>query len=162
MKKVFAVMLAAVLIFAASVPVFAAESPTASTVITVVVKPSGGGSGSYEVTTEPGKNGGTVVHFTPKPNPGYGFDHWEIQGDYIIISGSLEEGNLVIEAFSDIVATPIYTMNGETTATIQNNTGKTSPQTGNTTSANGIAAAAALVAAAGIGCLLIKRRINSK
>lgn len=162
MKKVFAVMLAAVLIFAASVPVFAAESPTASKVITVVVKPSEGGTGTYEIITEPGENGGTIVYFTPKPNAGYTFDHWVLEGDYVIISGSLEEENLGIEAFSDIVATPIYSIGGETVATVQNNTGKTSPQTGSTASANGVAAAAALIAAAGIGCLLVKRKLNSK
>lgn len=158
-KKIAAVFLAVMIMMLSCVTAFAAVSPTGSPSIEVVVIPTGGGTGTYEYETEVGKgpDGGTIVSFTPKPGDGYEFVEWEIEGNYKIISGSLKEGNLVIEAFGDIVATPYYQKDGATAATIITNGGKTAPQTGNDTFVI-IAGIVVLLATAGV--VIVKRKLE--
>lgn len=130
MKKVVSLALALVLMLAAAIPVFAAPSPTGTYVYVVVVTPTPGGDGDYEFTTDIDENGNQQVHITPKPNPGYTFDHWVIEGPYRTDQPLTDkEVNLIITG--DIKVTPYYTKDGQTPtqSVTTDNSGK-SPQTG--------------------------------
>lgn len=109
-KKVLAVLVAMLIVMFSCVSAFAAISPSGKPSLNVTVIPTEGGTGSYDITTEieEGPNGGTIVEFVPKPNPGYTFVEWELEGDYTIVEGSLTSGEFTVEAFSDLVATPYY------------------------------------------------------
>lgn len=131
MKKIVSIMFAVMLVVLSAVPAFAVVSPTASTYKYVVeIIPTEGGDGSYEFTTEIDENGEQGVHLTPKPNPGYTFDHWVIEGEYTT-NDKLTDGEIDIVITSDITATPYYTKDGTVaTGTISKDTGSTSPKTG--------------------------------
>lgn len=173
MKRTLSVLIAMLLILCATVPAFAAVSPTGAKDITVTVVPTEGGGGSYDAITKYDPVNGATIQFVPKPNDGYTFDHWVIEGDYEIISGSLETGDLVIKAYSDIIATPYYVKSGPTTAseatmvtgaTIQQNTEKTSPKTGSNdmTGVVGVTVGVSLLFAGIIVCTLLKKRKTDK
>lgn len=165
-KSVISIMIAVLLLAFSSVSVFAAESPSASPEIKVEVIPTEGGTGSYEFESDfgQGENGGTIVHFEPKPNDGYTFSHWELEGQYTIIEGSLNSGSFTIEAFSDIKATPYYTKNGSsgssaggsTNVPADTNNSGTSPQTGDS---NLLFVAGAVVVLSTFGALAVRRRL---
>ncbi len=130
MKKVVSIALALVLMLAAAVPVFAAPSPTGTYVYVVVVVPTPGGSGDYEFTTDIDEDGNQNVHITPKPNPGYTFDHWVIDGPYRT-DQPLTDKELDLIITGDIKVTPYYTKDGESpTQSVTTDTSDKSPQTG--------------------------------
>lgn len=169
-KRIASVLVALILVAFSCVSAFAAESPTGSKDVSIIIHPSEGGTGTYEIEVEYGQgpNGGKVINFFPKPNDGYTFDKWELKGDYDIIKGSLKEAEFSIEAYSDIEATPYYTKGtgtdtpsatNATSASVVSNTGKTSPQTGDSTYVV-FAVVAVLVAAAGV--VVVKRKMNDK
>lgn len=53
-----------------------------------------------------------LVRFTAIPNAGYKFDHWDIDGSYSIVSGSLTDVTITINRTSDTILTP-YFVEGE-------------------------------------------------
>lgn len=139
-KRVLSIMIAILLLIFSSVSVFAAESPTAEPDINVKVNPTQGGTAVYTYLSGigEGENGGTIVKLEAKANDGYRFSYWEIQGEYIILEGSLDgssttgnhntgfisrsfsmgytikntsslnDESLIIEAFTDINAIPYF------------------------------------------------------
>lgn len=130
MKKMVSVIMALMLVVFATVPAFAVESPTASLEYTVEVIPTEGGDGSYEFTTGIDTEGNQTVHIVPKPNPGFTFDHWVIEGPYTT-DGSLTDAELDLIITGDITVTPIYKKDGQVaTGTVSTDTSGKSPQTG--------------------------------
>lgn len=131
MKKIVSIMFAIMLIALSAVPAFAAVSPTAATYkYTVEVIPTEGGDGSYEFTSDIDEDGNQHVHITPKPNPGYEFDHWEIDGDYTT-EDKLTDAEMDLVITGDITVTPYYSKDGSVqTGTVSKDTGSTSPKTG--------------------------------
>ena len=139
MKKLVSIMCAILIIVFATVPVFAANDPVYSPVATtapgsleytVIVIPTGGGDGSYEFTTDIDENGNQSVHIVPKPNPGYTFDHWEIEGPYTT-DNKLTDAEMDLIITGDITVTPYFIKDGEVeTGTVSKDGSTTSPQTG--------------------------------
>lgn len=159
-KKIAAVLVAMLIVMFSCVSAFAAISPSGKPSLNVTIIPTEGGTGSYEITTEieKGPNGGTLVNFTPKPNPGYTFVNWEIKGEYDIVSGDLGSYKLTVEAYSDLVATPYYkTAGGTTGGSVDANTSQTSPQTGDATN---VMFAVAFVLVAMAGAVVVARKIK--
>lgn len=140
MKKFIAVLFAAVMVAFSAFPAFAANdviSPQATTSpesttykYEVEVIPNEGGDGSYEFTTDIDENGEQHVHIVPKPNPGYDFDHWEIEGPHTSNNKYTDhEMDLIITG--DIVVYPFY-KKGDiiATGTVNVDNSDKSPQTG--------------------------------
>lgn len=111
MKKIFAVLLAVVLVVFATVPAFAIKSPSGETKYDVVVNNNQGGTGSYTVESVE-DNDHYII--TADPKDGYEFSHWVIDGDYDIIEGSLTDITITIKPLSDVVITPYFEKDGET------------------------------------------------
>ena len=142
MKKIVSVLFAILMVVFATIPAFAAEdsveSPVATTAPATTFKyevdviPSEGGDGSYEFTTDIDENGEQHVHIIPKPNPGYTFDHWEIDGSYKT-DNKLTDSEMDLIISGDITVTPYYKKSGSSTVetgTVNRDVNKTSPQTG--------------------------------
>ena len=142
MKKIVSVLFAILMVVFATIPAFAAEdsveSPVATTAPATTFKyevdviPSEGGDGSYEFTTDIDENGEQHVHIIPKPNPGYTFDHWEIDGSYKT-DNKLTDSEMDLIISGDIKVTPYYKKSGSSTVetgTVNRDVNKTSPQTG--------------------------------
>lgn len=129
-------MVAVILAFSV-VPVFAAEgdNPSPSATIGFNVNISGNYNGSGSFVTEQ-QDDGTHVFLTAHNKEGYRFKYWVIDGEYVIVKGSLNSPELEILVKSDINAEPIYekigaTVPGETTAPpVSQNTNPVSPETG--------------------------------
>ena len=167
MKRLFAVAFAVVILVLSVIPVFAAKesnpSPSPSKEYTVIVHNTNGGSGTYTTTMdEDGKHVLLVAH----PKNGYVFDHWVIDGKYVIDKGSLTDEEIRLLLKSDIVATPVFrkigsssTSSGSKTS-ISSNPSPVSPQTGNNAIFFAIAAFVALAAA--FGAVGIKLAVNKK
>lgn len=130
MKKIFALLLAAMLMIFTVVPVFATDviSPSATDEYDIIINNTDGGSGSYTSEIIDGKK---YVTLTADSKDGFTFTHWEIDGDYEIVKGSLEDEELVIILNSDCEATPHF--EGESVQPTQNK-GDVSPQTGDSSS----------------------------
>ena len=135
MKKVFAVVLAVVLVMCLSVTAFAAvQSPTGVSVYTVYVI---NGNGAKTQITE--VKVGDSITLTADPEMGK-FDKWMIykmdgtpavEGeDYIIVEGSLTSKTITIIPLSNIIITGNY--NGKITKFDISNGEPVSPQTGDT------------------------------
>lgn len=101
MKKFLVVFTAIAMLLISTVTAFAAESPTAPVHNKVVVDADKGGTANSDVTII---QKGDEVTLIAKPDDGYGFNGWEIDGDYEIVSGDLNSTTLVIRAKSDIHA----------------------------------------------------------
>lgn len=138
MRKAIAVLFAVIMVAFASVPAFAAEvnSPVATTApdssleYEVDIIPTEGGDGSYEFVTEIDENGNQVVRISPRPNPGYTFDHWEIDGPYTT-ENKLTDAEMRLIITGDITVTPFFEKSGTVaTGTVSTDTSTTSPQTG--------------------------------
>lgn len=138
MKKVIAVMFAAIVMLFSVVPAFAAVSPEPSTFkYKVEIIPTEGGDGDYKFTTGIDKNGEQHVFIEPIPYDGYTFDHWEITGGPFRTDSKYTDANMNIIISGDIVCTPYYrkASNGGTTGPVATATAKkdnstTSPKTG--------------------------------
>ncbi len=138
MKKAIAVLFAVIMVAFATVPAFAAEvnSPVATTApdssleYEVDIIPTEGGDGTYEFVTEIDENGNQVVSISPKPNPGYTFNHWEIDGPYTT-ENELTDAQMRLIITGDITVTPYFEKSGTVaTGTVSTDTSTTSPQTG--------------------------------
>lgn len=142
MKKIVSVLFAILMVAFAAIPALAAEdsveSPVATTAPATTFKyevdviPSEGGDGSYEFTTDIDEDGNQHVHIIPKPNPGYTFDHWEIEGSYKT-ENKLTDSEMDLIISGDIKVTPYYKKAGSSTVetgTVNRDVNKTSPQTG--------------------------------
>lgn len=170
MKKIVTVLFAIIMVAMAAVPAFAAESPVATTSpqtttykYHVEVIPSDGGDGKYEFTTDIDEEGNQHVHIIPKPNPGYVFDHWEIDGPYTTDNKLTdEEMDLIITG--DIKVTPYYKKAGSSTVetgTVNKDISGTSPQTGS----NDVLPYAVMmlsIAACGAGVVMLVKTSKSK
>lgn len=138
MKKVIAVMFAAIVMLFSVVPAFAAVSPEPSTFkYKVEIIPTEGGDGDYKFTTGIDKNGEQHVFIEPIPYDGYTFDHWEISGGPFRTDSKYTDANMDIIISGDLVCTPYYrkASNGGTTGPVATATAKkdnstTSPKTG--------------------------------
>lgn len=117
MKKIVSVLFAILMVAFATIPAFAVESPVATTAPATTFKyevdviPTEGGDGSYEFTTEIDENGEQGVKIIPKPNTGYTFDHWVIDGPYTT-DNKLTDGEMNLVITGDITVTPYYTKIG--------------------------------------------------
>ena len=138
MKKAIAVLFAVIMVAFATIPAFAAEvnSPVATTApdssleYEVDIIPTEGGDGTYEFVTEIDENGNQVVSISPKPNPGYTFNHLEIDGPYTT-ENELTDAQMRLIITGDITVTPYFEKSGTVaTGTVSTDTSTTSPQTG--------------------------------
>lgn len=172
MKKIVSVLFAILMVAFATVPAFAAEnsvnSPVATTAPATTFKyevdiiPSEGGDGSYEFTTDIDEDGNQHVHIVPKPNPGYEFDHWEIDGPYTT-DDKLTDAEMDIIISGDVTITPYFKKPGSTvaTGTVSRDNSTTSPQTG----ANDVLPYAVImlsIAACGAAVVMLVRTNKSK
>lgn len=138
MKKIIAVMFAAIVMLFSVVPAFAAVSPEPSTFkYKVEIIPTEGGDGDYKFTTGIDKNGEQHVFIEPIPYDGYTFDHWEITGGPFRTDSKYTDANMNIIISGDIVCTPYYrkassggTTGPVATATAKKDNSTTSPKTG--------------------------------
>lgn len=127
MKKICSVLLAVILVIFATVPAFATISPSAETEFDIIIINTGGGKGSYTTEIIDGKK---YVTLTADAKDGYEFTHWEIDGEYTIVEGSLDDEKLVIILESDCEASPYF--DGIPVTPPTQNTDPVSPQTGDT------------------------------
>lgn len=97
MKKLFAIVLAVVLVAAVSVTAFAAESPTGELKFDVTVSASNSNSGKVEKVDN--GDGTVTLKFE-----GEGFKKWDIDGTYDVVDGSLETATITIKPTSEIKA----------------------------------------------------------
>ena len=147
MKKILALVM--VLVMACSVMVItasAAESPTAPVFCEVKFVGDAESSGYCTATPANVELGGiTTLKFADPQKAG--FSGWKLIGDYEIISGSLEEGEIVVRVFSELSVDAIFTHAPSVTPTTAPNTSPESPQTG-TLGSNSLAVYAVLLAGA--------------
>lgn len=123
MKKIIAVLLAVVMVFALAVSTAALISPTPDDYNDIKVVVDGNGKAEadkYKVK----KGSGDDVTLTATETTD-SFINWTIDGEYVIVSGSLSSKVLVIEPESDIVATAHFKGTGGGNG----NGGNTSPKT---------------------------------
>ena len=158
MKKICAIVLAAVLMIFTVVPAFAAISPMPEVEYDVVIENTEGGKGSYTTElVEDKKHAILVAH----PKDGYKFSHWIIDGKYTIVEGSLTDEEILIYLGSDVEATPIFIKDGtQSTGPADQDHGSTSPQTGDS-GFNPILIVSGLLVAI-FGVVAIKKRVYSK
>lgn len=173
MKKIVAVLFAIIMVAVAAFPAFAADDSVISPVATtspepttfkysVDIIPTDGGDGSYEFTSDIDENGEQHVHIVPKPNPGYNFDHWDIDGPYKT-EDKVTDAEMDLIISGDITITPYFKKPGSTvaTGTVSKDTSSTSPQTG----ANDVLPYAVIllsVAACGAAVVMLVRTSKSK
>lgn len=157
MKKIFAILLAVVLVIFATVPAFAVKSPGGDKEFDVTINTNQGGTGSF--TTEVV---GDDNHILLKADPldGFKFSHWIINGDYVIISGSLTDADLVIMPLGDVVATPYFEKDGEVVPgePVTPDDGNKSPATGDVTTQ--VMAIVGLLSVALFGAVATKKALS--
>lgn len=105
MKKIMSVVLALILVSALSVSVFAAGS-----VVAPIINDYEGGTATI---TQDTTGNGREFTFTVDTKDGYNFVGWEIDGNYEIVSGSLDSETVTVRflddvAIEDISAEPIF------------------------------------------------------
>ena len=170
MKKIVTVLVAIIMVAMAAVPAFAVESPVATTSpqtttykYYVEVIPSDGGDGKYEFTTDIDEEGRQHVHIIPKPNPGYVFDHWEIEGSYTT-DNKLTDEEIDLVITGDIKVIPYFRKPGSSTVetgTVNKDMSDTSPKTGS----NDVLPYAVMmlsIAACGAGVVMLVKTSKSK
>ncbi len=158
MKKVFALLLAVVLVVFATVPAFATDlkSPSGDQEYDVNINNNQGGTGSY--TTEYVEDGEYTI-ITADPNDGYNFSYWVINGDYELIEGSLTDLSIKIRPLSDIVVTPYFEKDGKIVEGPDGDDSGTSPKTSDATTY--VFATIALLSVALFGAVVTKK-VTSK
>lgn len=161
MRKVSAILFAAIILMFSVIPAFAAESPQGTTFrYDVIIIPTEGGDGSYEFETGIDEDGNQTIIIKPDPKPGYEFDHWEIDGPYIT-EGELTDEELELTIHGDVKITPIYKNQQGTvaTGTVDVDNSDTSPQTGSSNMALPIAVIILSLAACGFATVkLVKSK----
>lgn len=162
MKKILAVTAAVLLIALSVIPAFAAniDSPTAphgNYQITIV--PGPGGGGDYDFVTGVDDDGNQTVHVIAKPNDGYTFTGWTIEGDYKT-NGKLTDAELDLIVHGDIKLIPNYSKNGENvTPDTKVDNGTKSPKTGYSAST---IVALSLCSLAVVGLVFVARKRKEK
>ena len=155
MKKVFAIIIAAVILALSVAPAFAASSPLPSIDYKIRIHNTKGGTGTY--VTEKDKDGKHAT-ITAHPKQGYEFDHWVIEGKYELEDGDLKNPELTILMNGDIEATPYFKYKGKTpsssTTSIKYDDGDESPKTGDSTYLAYLFAGMFVVLLAGVGVKL--------
>ena len=124
MKKIIALILAVVMVFALAVSTAALISPTPDDYNDIKVVVDGNGKAEadkYKVK----KGSGDDVTLTATETSD-SFVNWTIDGEYIIVSGNLSSKVLVIEPQSDIVATAHFKGTGGGSGNNDNTSPKTS------------------------------------
>lgn len=169
MKKIVSVLFAILMVAFTAIPAFAAESPVATTAPATTFKyeidmiPSEGGSGSYDILTDIDENGEQKIHITQKPNPGYNFDHWEIDGSYKT-DNKLTDADMDLIISGDMKIIPYFKKIGSSvveTGTVNRDGNTTSPKTG----ANDVLPYAVImlsIAACGVAVIMLIRTNKSK
>lgn len=156
MKRILALAVAALIIVFATVPAFAAVSPTMPGDYNVVIHNPEGGTATYTIEVdEDGQHVTLVAH----PKNGYEFVGWKINGKYILESGSLSDEEITILLKGDVDVYPMFKKIGSSeiaTSKISINSSTTSPQTNDNNSLYFIIAFSALfvVAAGAVGIKL--------
>ena len=163
MKKIIVLVMALITMLSISVsPVLAAPSPTAPIVYDVVLDKDIADLGICTVTPSKVEAGDTVTAVITDPKK-YGFQGWEIIGDYEIIKGDLNSSEVVFKANSDIVVNAI--LSNAPTAPVkptgQPSTSPESPQTSPLGSTNQIVVGALFIVLAGCAVALIKVKKRS-
>jgi uncharacterized protein YxeA len=133
MKKIFSLVLIAIVLAFSVMPAMAAESPQATEAFNVIVNNNKGGSGSYTTQTS---SDGKHVTLTAHNKDGYVFKYWVIDGKYVISDGDLTSPQLELLLKGDIEATPYFEKIGSSStstssALVSQNRGSVSPETGN-------------------------------
>ena len=126
MKKIVSVFLAALILTAVlALPASATDYKSPKDrdyyVVTIVVDGTTGGTVTGDPVTVPK---GQTSKIVAKPDPGYEFKGWEIEGDYVIVEGDLTTATIVIRPGSDI------TVRAKFSGPAQRDSGSTSPTTG--------------------------------
>lgn len=159
MKKISTMLFAVMILLVSMVPVFAAESPQATTGVVsyeVIIIPTEGGDAKYEYVTGIDSDGKQYVDITALPKPGYEFDHWEILGAYTT-KDKLTDTPIKLYISGDITVTPYYRKSsGDTpvaTGTVNKDISGKSPQTG---SSNAIPYIVLILSVAACGAATIK------
>lgn len=150
MKKIMSVVLALILVSVMSVSAFASVSPTAP-----VEKDYDGGTVTYE--KDPDKD--NEYTFTATSKDGYNFIGWEIEGNYEIVSGSLDGSPITIRlpsgvTFEDVYVEPVFKKVKDKTTTKKDDD-KKSPGTGDSM-------ALAVLAVAALGGIVVSKKRLSK
>lgn len=153
MKKIVSALVALMMVACLSVTAFAAVSPSAP-----IHKDYDGGTATFEKDT----NSGAII-LTAKNRKGYKFLKWEINGNYEIVSGSLDSKTITIKFVSadsevqlkDVDATPKFEkVPGAATKPTKGDDDKVSPGT----SDNGLGVMALAVLALG-GVVISKKKL---
>ena len=100
MKKVLSLLLAFAFCFSFVLTSFAAVSPTPDQYYTVDVNASVVGAGTAVATPAVG-TAGTIVVLTATAAEGYVFDHWELDGMFEIVEGTIYDPEIKVEIVPD-------------------------------------------------------------
>lgn len=150
MKKTFAILIAAVLIILSVVPAFAVVSPqpTTANYQIIIIPGPGGGSYDFDYKTPVDDDGTQIIHVSAKPQDGYKFTGWTIEGDFTPL-GKLTDAELDLIIRGDIKATPNFVKigeeGGETKPAAKTDDSSKSPKTGSTSMVYVVIASAALL-----------------
>lgn len=100
MKKVVSILLAVVLCFACSISAFAEVSPTPDKYYTAnaITNVVGAGVASAAPTVV---KAGEIIVFTAVAAEGYVFDHWELDGKFEIVEGTIYDPVIKVELVPD-------------------------------------------------------------
>lgn len=100
MKKVLSVLLALTLCFVCGVSAFAAVSPSPDKYYTIDAEAAVIGAGAVVAAPTVGKAGQIVV-LTATASEGYVFDHWELDGMFEIVEGTIYDPEIKVEIVPD-------------------------------------------------------------
>lgn len=130
MKKLFALMLALVLIasLAVSVSAVSHDSPTPVSYYDVSTSVVGTGEAGADPIKVVVNSDGTSTLTAVEVEGGGAFVRWELVGEYEIVEGSLTSKVLVIKPLSDVKASAVFKDAGKDTG--KKNDSSTSPKTG--------------------------------
>lgn len=100
MKKVVSILLAVVLCFACSISAFAEVSPTPDKYYTAnaITNIVGAGTATAAPTVV---KAGEIIVFTAVAAEGYVFDHWELDGKFEIVEGTIYDPVIKVELVPD-------------------------------------------------------------
>lgn len=127
MKKIVAIGMVVAMLLTLVVSAVAVDlnpSPTKpGTEYKIVVQASDGGSAIYKINED-----GSLT-LIAKPAPGHQFTKWIIEGDYVVVTGTITDAEFTIMPKSDIYA--LASFDGKTTPSVKPWEDEDSPKTGN-------------------------------